>query len=134
MLLAPKKFCLQIYRVYFIVETDARTLVNQLNCSATDFLGALITRQLALLNMWEFKVRYVEGKKNVVADALSKRLKLEGQTLPKVPKDDVEEFINKQLSAISLTLNLISYQDLEFTYRTYAVDLLVLDTLYTNYF
>jgi hypothetical protein len=28
-------------------------------------------RWLALLNMWEFEIRHVAGKKNVVADALS---------------------------------------------------------------
>ena len=78
MLLALKKFRPWIYGVHFVVETDARTLVDQLNRSATDLPGALITRWLALLNMWEFDVRHVEGKKNVVADALSRRPEPEG--------------------------------------------------------
>ena len=73
LLLALKKFRPWIYGVHFVVETDARTLVDQLNRSATDLPGALITRWLALLNMWEFEVRHVPGKKNVVADALSRR-------------------------------------------------------------
>lgn len=51
MLLALKKFRPWIYGIHFVVETDARTLVDQLNRSATDLPGALITRWLALLNM-----------------------------------------------------------------------------------
>ena len=43
MLLALKKFRPWIYGVHFIVETDARTLVNQLNRSASDLPRALIT-------------------------------------------------------------------------------------------
>jgi hypothetical protein len=52
--------------------------------------------------MWEFKVRHVEGKKNVVADALLRKLEEPGWKPPKELEDDVEDFINKQLRAISL--------------------------------
>ena len=44
LLLALKKFRPYIYGVHFTVQTDAKTLIDQINQSATDLLGALITR------------------------------------------------------------------------------------------
>jgi hypothetical protein len=102
LLLALKKFCPWLYGVHFIVETDAWTLVDQLNCTASDLLGALVTRWLALLNMWEFEIRHVAGKKNVVADALSRRPQALGWSPPEEPEDDVEDFIDRHLGAMTL--------------------------------
>ncbi|KAH5702140.1 hypothetical protein HBI20_255490 [Parastagonospora nodorum] len=135
MLLALKKFRPWIYGVHFVVETDARTLVDQLNRSATDLPGALVTRWLALLNMWEFEVRHIEGKKNVVADALSRRPEEPEWTPPENPEEDVEEFIDKQLG--SMTLNQGDPMDslrLAYSTQSQAFDLSVLDTLETTYF
>ncbi|KAK1911262.1 hypothetical protein P3342_012561 [Pyrenophora teres f. teres] len=73
LLLTLKKFRSYLYGVRFTVETDAKTLVAQLQRSATDLPGALVTRWLALLNLWDFDIVHVPGKKNVVADALSRR-------------------------------------------------------------
>ena len=42
-----KKFRNYIYRVRFLVETDANTLVHQLNFCANDLPGALVTRWIA---------------------------------------------------------------------------------------
>jgi hypothetical protein len=134
MLLALKKFRPWIYGIHFVVETDARTLVDQLNKSAADLPGALITRWLALLNMWEFEVRHVEGKKNVVADALSRRPELEGWTAPTIPEDDVEEFIDKQLGAMSIFNAPMAPRDLAYTCNTEAVNLDVLGNLKTAWF
>ena len=47
MLKALKKFRYWLYGTYFYVETDANTLVAQLNRSATDLPGALVTQWLA---------------------------------------------------------------------------------------
>jgi hypothetical protein len=43
MLKVLKKFRFWLYGVHFVVETDANTLVAQLNRSATDLPGALVT-------------------------------------------------------------------------------------------
>ncbi len=41
---ALKKVRYWLYRIRFILETDASVLVAQLNRSGTDLLGALVTR------------------------------------------------------------------------------------------
>jgi hypothetical protein len=53
--------------------------------------------------MWEFKVQHVAGKRNIIADALSRRPEPEGWEPPVDLEEDVEEFINKQLSAMTLS-------------------------------
>ena len=62
-----------------------------------------MTRWLAILNMWDFDIVHVAGKKNVVADALSRRLEEDGWEPPLEPEEDVEEFIDAQLSSSRLT-------------------------------
>jgi hypothetical protein len=44
---ALKKFHFWLYGVHFTIEIDAKTLVAQLNQSATDLPGALVIRWLA---------------------------------------------------------------------------------------
>ena len=133
-LLAFKKFRPQIYSIYFVIKTNICILVNQLNKSAADLLGALITYQLALLNIQQFKVQYIKGKKNVVADALLQQLELLEQTALTIPKNNVKDFINKQLEAITLSMALIEAQDLAYTCNAEVVSLKVLDTLTTLQF
>jgi hypothetical protein len=43
LLLAIKKFCAYLYNIQFTVETDAKTLIAQLQRSALELPGALIT-------------------------------------------------------------------------------------------
>jgi ribonuclease HI len=137
MLLALKKFRPWIYGVHFVVETDARTLVDQLNRSASDLPGALITRWLALLNMWEFEVRHIPGKKNVVADALSRRPEPEGWSPPTEPEDDVEDFIDHHLGTVTLLFDELPHYLRDVTYAcstTVLGEESVLDHLKTEQF
>jgi hypothetical protein len=85
--------------------------------------------------MWEFEVRHIEGKKNVVADALSRRPEHSGWELPKEPQEDVEEFIDKQLGSMSLLDPApIDYLVPAYACTSQAFDLTILDTLSTDYF
>ena len=70
---ALKKFKSWLYGITFIVETDALTLAAQLNRSATDLPGALVTQWLAWIRLFDFKVRHILEKKNQAADSLSRR-------------------------------------------------------------
>ena len=70
---ALKKFRFWLYGVHFVVETDAHTLAAQLNRTATDLPGALVTRWLAWIGLFDFEVKHVPGVRNGAADALSRR-------------------------------------------------------------
>jgi hypothetical protein len=68
---ALKCFWVWLYGQRFTIETDAQTLIAQLNQSSAEVLGAVMNRWLAAILMWDFEIKHVPGKKNVVADALS---------------------------------------------------------------
>ena len=48
-------------------------LVAQLNRSATDLPGALVTRWIVYIQLFDFKVCHVLGNKHTAADRLSRR-------------------------------------------------------------
>jgi hypothetical protein len=87
--------------VHFVVELDAKTLVAQLNRSASDLPGALTTRWLAWIRLFDFDVRHVSGKKNAVADGLSRM----PERLLKEDRDgeDIEDFIDGELDFIRVS-------------------------------
>ena len=105
LLYALKKLRVWLYGARFTVETDANTLVAQLNRSATDLPGSLITRWLAWIQLWDFDVRHVPGKKNSAADGLSRRPAQEGELRDK-PEEDPEDFIDLELGYIIYIINL----------------------------
>jgi hypothetical protein len=90
---ALAEFRTWLYGQHFIIETDAQTLIAQLNRSSAEVPGAVVNRWLGAILMWDFEIKHVPGKKNVVADALSRYPKPEGWMAPEEPEDDVEDFI-----------------------------------------
>jgi hypothetical protein len=94
-----KKFRQYLYGVHFIVEVDAKVLVAQLNRSATDLPGALITRWIAWIRLFDFEVRHVPGKKNAVADGLSRKPPGPSDTVDE-DDEDIENFIDGELDLI----------------------------------
>jgi hypothetical protein len=97
MLKALKKFRHWLYGTYFYVETDANTLVAQLNRSATDLPGALVTQWLAWIRLFDFEVKHIEGKKNVVADALSRRRPTAEEVADAENEQDIDEWVTAKL-------------------------------------
>ena len=81
------------------METDANTLVAQLNRAASDLPGALMTRWLAWIQLWDFDVRHIPGSKNGAADGLSRRPPNPGE-LREEPEEDIKDFINAEISCI----------------------------------
>ncbi|EKD17314.1 gag-pol polyprotein [Drepanopeziza brunnea f. sp. 'multigermtubi' MB_m1] len=70
---AMKKMRSELYGVHFILETDAKVLVDQLNGSASDLPGALVTNWIAWMRLMDFEVKHILGTKNAAADGLSRR-------------------------------------------------------------
>ena len=96
---ALKKFRNYVYGVRFLVETDANTLVHQLNLPANDLPGALITRWMAWTRLFDFDVNHIPGRLNGRPDALSRRPPEEGENEAE-GEDDLEETIEASLRGI----------------------------------
>lgn len=95
-----------LYGVRFVVETDANTLVAQLNRQPIDIPSALMTRWLAYIRNFDFDVRHVPGRTHTAADGLSRR----GQQYDSVPDitPDIENIIDEELGISTITCNQIS--------------------------
>ena len=72
-LCALKKFRSYLYGVHFLLEIDSKTLVAQLNRSATDLPGAVVSNWLAYMRLFDFQVKHIEGKKHGGPDGLSRK-------------------------------------------------------------
>jgi hypothetical protein len=94
-----KKLRGYLYGVQFKVEIDANTLVAQLNKVASDLPGALVTRWLAWIRMFDFDVKHIAGKKHGAADALSRRPATEKDWEEREMEEDVDEFLDRALFA-----------------------------------
>jgi hypothetical protein len=96
--------CLQkvrfwLYGVHFILELDANTLVAQLSKAATDLPGALVTRWLAWIQLFDFEVKHVKGTKHTAADGLSRRPYQEGDT---EDEEDIDDWLAMELNAVGI--------------------------------
>ncbi len=85
--------------VHFVLELDANTLVAQLSRAATDLPGALVTRWLAWIQLFDFEVRHVKGTKHGAADGLSRRPRQDDDSDDEL---DIDEFVTDQLEAVGI--------------------------------
>lgn len=100
---AVRKFRYWLYDVRFILETDARVLVAQLNQSGTDLPGALVTRWLAYINLFDFDIKHVPGKSHTAADGLSRRLATAFELQQAKNEPDIEEILDAKLNCLFVT-------------------------------
>ena len=61
------------HSIKFTVEIDAKTLLHQLNLPIVDLLGAMVTRWITWIRLFDFKVRHIPGRQHSGPDGLSKR-------------------------------------------------------------
>ena len=100
--------CLQklrywLYGVHFILETDANTLVAQLNRAATDLPGALVTRWLAWIRLFDFEVKHVRGRVHSAADGLSRKPRTRSDDIDNKNDMDIDEFIAAELDCAQIS-------------------------------
>ena len=95
-----KKCCCYLYAVQFILELDANTLVAQLNWSASNLPGALVTRWIAWIQLFNFMIWHIPGNKHTATDELSWRSKIEDEI---VDEEDIDDFIDSQLNMIHVS-------------------------------
>lgn len=88
---ALKKFKYYVHGRKFKVETDANTLVWVLNQVPSDLPNAVMTRWLTWLRLFDFEVKHINGKENVIADALSRK-PYENM----LPDSDFEEYLDAE--------------------------------------
>jgi len=99
---ALRKVRFWLYGVRFTLETDASVLVAQLNRSATDLPGALVTRWIAYIRLFDFVVRHVPGHKHTAADGLSRRPRTESDDIDEANEVDIDDFVEAELNAFRL--------------------------------
>ncbi|KAJ5963047.1 hypothetical protein N7481_001456 [Penicillium waksmanii] len=94
---AFKKFRHWLYGVHFVLETDANTLVAQLNRTATDLPGALVTRWIAWIQLFDFDVKHVPGTSNGAADALSRRPPTKEDLRERDQEQNIDDFVDAEV-------------------------------------
>ena len=109
---ALRKVRYWLYGVKFTLETDASVLVAQLNRSATDLPGALVTRWIAYIRLFDFTVRHVPGTKHTAADGLSRRPRTESDDIDEANEVDIDDFIDAELNAFSVAPVVVEDVDL----------------------
>jgi hypothetical protein len=105
---ALKKFRHWLYGIHFTLEVDAQTLVAQLNRSATDLPGALVTSWIAWIRLFDFTVRHVPGTKHTAADGLSRRPATQEEELAQRNEQDIDDFVQGQIGCIMARVNPVS--------------------------
>lgn len=99
---ALKKVKSYVYGVPFILEIDPKTLVAQLNKSAADLPGSVMSRWVAWIRLFDFEVHHVPGSKHTAADSLSRRPHTEADIRERAEEQDIDEVIDADLFAISV--------------------------------
>ena len=95
-----KKVRYGLYGVRFVLETDANVLVIQLNRSGTDLPGALVTQWIAWIQLFEFEVWHIPGRKHMVADGFSRRPSTAADIAEAKAEKNIDDFILAELNSL----------------------------------
>jgi len=98
LLKALKKLRMYLYKVRFLVEIDAKTLVHQLNQPALDLLGSVGNKWLAWIRMLSFEIKHVVGKRHGGPDGLSRRRRLVEDSDKEEGVEELEEEMDADLA------------------------------------
>jgi hypothetical protein len=95
-----KKIRFYFYDVKFILKTNARVLVDQLNRSDINLSDALVTRWLVWIRLFDFEIRHVSDIKHTAVDDLFKK-SFSSNDLKKIAEEkNIDDWIDAQLSCV----------------------------------
>jgi hypothetical protein len=86
----------------FQQEINAHVLLHQLNRFGTDLPGALVTRWLTWIRLFDFDIRHIPGIKHTAADGLSRRPKTQSDNDDEEYEVNIDDFIDAELFSISI--------------------------------
>jgi hypothetical protein len=95
-----KKIRFYFYDVKFILKTDARVLVDQLNRSDTNLSDALVTRWLVWIRLFDFEVRHVLDIKHTAANELFRKSSSSNDLKKVAEKKNIDDWVNTQLDCV----------------------------------
>jgi hypothetical protein len=97
---ALKKIRFYFYDVKFILKTDARVLVDQLNRFDTDFSDAFVTRWLVWIRFFDFEIRHVLDIKHIVANDLFRKSSSFNDLKKVAKKKNIDDWVNTQFDCV----------------------------------
>jgi hypothetical protein len=95
-----KKIRFYFYDVKFILKTNARVFVDQLNRSDTDFSDALVIRWLVWIRLFDFEIRHISDIKHTVADDLFKKSFSSNDLKKAAEEKSIDDWVDAQLSCV----------------------------------
>ncbi len=95
-----KKIRFYLYDVKFILKTNARVLVDQLNRFDTDLSDAFVIRWLVWIRLFDFEIRHVFDIKHTVADDLSKKSFSSNDLKKVIEEKNIDDWMNIQFDCV----------------------------------
>ncbi len=95
-----KKIRFYFYDVKFILKTNARMLVDQLNRFDTNLSDAFVTRWLVWIRLFDFEVRHVLDIKHTAANDLFKKSSSFNDFKKVAEKKDIDDWMNIQFNCV----------------------------------
>jgi hypothetical protein len=99
-----KKIHFYFYDVKFILKTNVRVLVDQLNRFDTNLSDAFVTRWLVWIRLFDFEVRHVLDIKHIAADDLFRKFSSFNDLKKVVEKKNIDDWMNIQLDCVRVFL------------------------------
>jgi hypothetical protein len=95
-----KKIRFYFYDVKFILKTNARVFVDQLNRSDTNLSDAFVTRWLVWIRLFDFEVRHVSSIKHIAADNLFRKSSSFNNFKKVAEEKNIDDWVNTQLDCV----------------------------------
>ena len=99
------KFCYYLYGIHILIESNACTLVHQLDQPMSALLVAIVGRWLAHIRLFSFDIKHVAGVKHKGPEAFSRHPGTEEELRELAEGGEeavwrLEEFVNGELDTM----------------------------------